>query len=794
MALRDLLKNNTLDITSKSLAHLSSQLANNSQRLVLRLYSNQRAELEKIIAQASPQCSRPLSTPIVTPIASIAQPIATNATLPLSFAKSETAPTVPLEEKYLLKSLRFDEYCFADQFFRMITPSATMQEKLPVRLFLKKAYTVTGLGVFERAKKQPLFPKEQKTSFSKHCSTTLVTDRALPPLFGHSDRNKKLVGVIISLKDALINRLFSNDCDSVGRPYDFDSKEEADKYFEAQVLANEPKLFDNLEKFENAIATRKSGQGSAYNEVLARLRWNLNGSSKIFIGSDTLEARLIAQEYARLLLNRLRQQAKENHLEWNEEYQVPICFYLPGTSKHATDYDGVQQQNDIALATEIDRDLHEPGQRANKYETMNYEFLLAVPRPHEIMQEKYKGQSLVQKILHEGYVHIVQNLLERANDPTILERVPLDAERLSAETFYYVAQAGNVQLMRWLLTKRSTAKTPTDLYPALAGARWRGHAQIVEMIINTGILARLSELKLAAEANRWDIVKIFLNNATQPGAAQPSLEERLCYKWILKLAVAKVDIDIDIIASLVKLYPVRYVLKPSDEEQKCYDRIFKLAIAKVDPDIDFIASLIKLGALHQNFAYQNYRIRGDNLLHWAIKANNPALVKVLVLVEYVDILQTNDNGQTPIELAAANQHWALVDIIAGTELNRSVTMNDVSRYEKVLERIATLRATTSLTDPVYSAVVKAVVKINPEIMALLQQQVADWADTAKSELLAKYKILQDLKKETLNQKWHDEKEICQTGITFFSASAPSGVQQLQQTFSQFTCNAHMSGR
>ena len=50
------------------------------------------------------------------------------------------------------------------------------------------------------------------------------------------------------------------------------------------------------------------------NEVLARLRWNLDGSSKIFIASDTLEARLLAQEYARLLLNRLRQQADENGL------------------------------------------------------------------------------------------------------------------------------------------------------------------------------------------------------------------------------------------------------------------------------------------------------------------------------------------------------------------------------------------------------------------------------------------------------------------------------------------------
>ena len=563
---------------------------------------------------------------------------------------SASAPVVPdksfdisLKAKYLLKALRADELWYTDAFFRMITPSANRQEQLAVRPYSKKAFTVTANGVFKRADKNPLYTKEEKATFSKHCSTTLFTDNIFPPVFGHTrERRNRLVGVMIDLKDALINRRFIYDGGTVTRPYDFDNEEDAKRYFETKVNGPKPMLFADQEGFEKAIADRKDGQMPMHNEVLARLRWNLDGSSKIFIGSDTLEARLLAIEYARILLNRLRQQAAENGTVWNPNYSIPICFYLPEAPyKHLAPYDFDQQREAICYAHDIHECYSIGGDltRHGYYNAMRYEFLLVLRTPITILREKTFGLCLVQKILHDGYVHIVQNLLERAIHPDILAQVPLDADALTTRIFYYVAQAGNVQLMQWLLTKRATAKTPvkleSDEYPTLVAACLRGHAKIVELLLAAGADRYQREIAIAhgrlpiliaAETKRWDIVKIFLAHASAPNAAPPTPEEEEHYCTVLTLAIAKLTII----------------------------------------DVDVIMALVKLGAYR---GYYYLKIKDNNLLHWAIKENNPALLRSLVLsnagFNYADLVDTNDKGQTPIEFAAANQQWDLVEIIIG---------------------------------------------------------------------------------------------------------------------------------
>lgn len=64
---------------------------------------------------------------------------------------------VAKEKTFLIKSLRGDPDCYASQFFRMITPSATTPERPPIRPFLKKKFTVTGKGVIKRKEKTPLY-------------------------------------------------------------------------------------------------------------------------------------------------------------------------------------------------------------------------------------------------------------------------------------------------------------------------------------------------------------------------------------------------------------------------------------------------------------------------------------------------------------------------------------------------------------------------------------------------------------------------------------------------------------
>ena len=569
---------------------------------------------EKITAQASTPPSTSPSTSLPATTLSISAP---------PKIVPETVAYKPLEERYLTKGLRGDGFFYANDFFAAITQTSVMQIKQPLRPYAKKAYTVTGQAVFERANKNPLFSKEEKASLSKHCSTTLVTRKITPPIFGHSrDRREKLVGVIIALKDARINRAFIYDNGTIGRPYDHDTKELADAYYHAKVKGKNPVLFEDINALEAALA--KTNNPVLFNEVLARLRWNLDGSSKLFIASDTLEARLLAQEYARLLLNRLRQQAIENGLQLNKDYYVPICFYLPNTPKHGVQYDPAQQAADNAEALKIYDKMEE---RLIKYKNRDFEFLLTLPNPEAALQTYIAPKAgLVHVLLIYGYVHIVQSLLERSNAPNILEQVPLGSDRLHINAFYYVAQAGNVPLLRWLLAKRAAAKNPINLHdnkaPILAAACLRGHAKIVEMLLQAGLSPYFGEtihlkripIQIAADIGRWDIVKILLDNN-------------------------------------------RYL--PTQQERAYYNSVLIQVLQKSDIDTEIIKSLLEFSNLHMAFS-----IKDQPILHWAIITNNAWLVTTLVDVYPQTIFQGNNTGQTPIEVAAINQRWYLVEIIA----------------------------------------------------------------------------------------------------------------------------------
>ena len=624
-----------------------------------RLYPKQRLALEKIFAQnvsapsvtthSAPAMVAPTAT---TPSASSSLMVQTipAATQPTPIVQPATAipPQIvspvrlvpdlvqnpPLKKQYLLKSLRGDENSYTQWFFQMITKSPTMQATMPLRPHAKKAFTVMGHGVVERANKPPLFKPDDKKFFSKHCSTTLVTERVIPPVFGHQRANRadKLVGVIIDLDDALFNRMFIYDGGTVNRPYDFATRSDAENYYKNKFNANEPVLYNDRIKFEKAIATRTANGKTVYNEVLARLRWNLNGTSKIFIASDTLEARLLAQEYARLLLNRLRAQARENGAELHPDYFVPICFYLPGNAaKHGTNYDFVQQQQDIAEAHTI---YHNPVACAAKYDVHDYEFLLALPRDaNTLLKHKFNDEGVMQRILKEGLVHIVQSLLERSTDSAILDKIPIDSATLTPKMFYCVTQAGNVRLLRWLLAKRLPEPFPVSLdsaeHPTLAAACSRGHSEIVQMLLAANIYQLRLELvyhrlpvMIAADTNRWDIVKIFVDNLIQR--------------------------HFRVVAAL------RMIILP--EERELYINLFKLAAETAKPDEAVIASLVEL------LDYRSLRIKDLTPLHWAIVEKKTLLAKILIangasVVEFY-------NSHNAIELAAKSANWELIQYIA----------------------------------------------------------------------------------------------------------------------------------
>jgi len=247
----------------------------------------------------------------------------------------------------LVKSVRFDHKCFNLDFRDGVTKSLVSQSEKRQRKDPHKQFTVFGTGPYHRAEKpspylrrspespyyhlprssKKIAKKKKKTS--KHQSTSLVTRQAQTPVFGHNrERADKLVGYLFDHNDAMINRMFIYDGGTVGRPYEFDTYEEALAYFNKKSNPDHPILFSAMEKFKEAIATQKD----KYNEVLARLRWNVK-SSAVGIFSDSFEARCIAQLYAQQMQDRLKIQYQELGKPWDDSYQVPIIYYMPSNAK-----------------------------------------------------------------------------------------------------------------------------------------------------------------------------------------------------------------------------------------------------------------------------------------------------------------------------------------------------------------------------------------------------------------------------------------------------------------------------
>ena len=173
---------------------------------------------------------------------------------------------------------------------------------------------------------------EDDKTFSAYQSTTLVTDDLSPPVFGHKIRGDCLVGVVLPLHHTKPGSGMVYDHGTVGRPFDFQTREMAERYWEVKTYERDPQLFENLGDLAEVL--QQSKYADTMNEVLAKLRWSMDGSCKIAIFSDTLEARLVAQWYAQKMRTHLRAKTRESGESWNASYQVPLCFYIPKTGQH----------------------------------------------------------------------------------------------------------------------------------------------------------------------------------------------------------------------------------------------------------------------------------------------------------------------------------------------------------------------------------------------------------------------------------------------------------------------------
>lgn len=171
---------------------------------------------------------------------------------------------------------------------------------------------------------------------------------------------------------------------------------------------------EEKEKFKDAFRQiRLTDSSIKYNEVLARGKFTPDGKSSIIIGSSHLEARLLAQERARIILQFMKMQAAEKNQDWDELYLVPIYFYRAELEV----YDVFEQAKDRGDALTI---FLNKKRRDEKYKEKKYEFLLALSDTDFIIDAvDHKDKFLLKKIADNRFTSIVLSILDKSSNKTI---------------------------------------------------------------------------------------------------------------------------------------------------------------------------------------------------------------------------------------------------------------------------------------------------------------------------------------------------------------------------------------
>ena len=322
-----------------------------------------------------------------------------------------SAPLDTFAENYIIKTLRCDE----SSFFLDFIDSVTGGEKKPLRLGDKGKFTVTGEGIFKRKtvkddeypdvpRKTSQYTPLEKAGYSKAQSVSLCAPDYSSPAYGLGmPRENVLVGVALGLKDnvLLTHRNYIHDVLSTGRPYEFETKGDAENYF----IQNKGRILfpaHELQYFIHAIKQHPQD----YNEMLARLRWT-NQECKIIIARDTFESRLQAIEHARLLKKCL---LRKNKINQNDS--LSIIYYLPNTSLHLKSYTAEEQALDTIEAKRIYADKQ---QRHDRYNEALFQFLFAMSEValKGALEELHEGKPLLWHILGKGLVHIAQSIVDK---------------------------------------------------------------------------------------------------------------------------------------------------------------------------------------------------------------------------------------------------------------------------------------------------------------------------------------------------------------------------------------------
>ncbi len=546
----------------------------------------------------------------------------------LTKAQHEYFEEIRCGQHLLAKVIRTDNNCFIESFAKSLThfddrPREELRAPHP-----RKAFTVHGAGVFETKQfsPYPVHRHSEKKDLSRHQSTTFLSREVQPQLFHGWDG---VAGVLIQENLALINRVLGSDAGTFLRPYDFETREQAEAYHEEMI--REKKLFTDIEALKSAL------KGSTrYNEVLARLHWDLN-SSAVGIFSEKLSACGTAILYAQIIRKYAKARAMEKGEPWDDRYQVPLVYYLPGKAKNYRAYTAEAQAADQAR---VDAILKNPAElQATLAKGKFYFLMLASPEnAHKILDIQFKDQPIIIYLIRQGLFPLANGLLERISavqrgESVAIAGVGAPASSDSASGSSVKEYAEENELPAYLLYLQEYChKNPSPFRSedrVLHGAFYQENPEV--------IIKKLSQLGAKVtlhEKNNFG--QSILHIVSELGKTQ-------CFQ-------ALVDEGADI-------------------NQTNTNGKTPLFIAAQNGHLGILHALIAAKA-----DVNKYDRYGQTALHRASQAGHLAVVETLIAAGAVDMYDVN--GNTPLYLAVKPGHLAIVQALINAGANVNTSSND----------------------------------------------------------------------------------------------------------------------
>lgn len=358
------------------------------------------------------------------------------------------------EQHFFGKSLRADEFCFFDEFLDTL-PIKDIDEKnrkSRTRYSEHKPYTSRGTEIIDRNLKRQFglakqYTDKEKNEYTSYQSISYFSAAHGTPVFGwQKGRSARLLGIIGV--DVLPNRLTIYDNGTVNRPYEGSNQTALLGRVQQQTASTNQLAFDidELDKFKERVEN-----SSQYNEILGRIRWNIEKSS-VCVFSDNIQTRWIAINWASKMdvkLHALSDQAFQAGMISEDEYRgfkshkTRITFYNYH-DKVTGEFSESERQQDIKKALEIFDDELE---RKRRFSEDEFEFLLIVD-DKDRLEEIIQDDVLMNKLL-EHRQHIALDVIEKykkltGNSYTIKQPTELCFENISRQLLEMIS-IGDIQ-------------------------------------------------------------------------------------------------------------------------------------------------------------------------------------------------------------------------------------------------------------------------------------------------------------------------------------------------------------